>query len=205
MMLQVQISKKLSHFSLDVSFKVTDETVILFGPSGSGKTTILNCIAGLSVPDQGEILLNDTVLTKNHRSLVPAQKRRTGYVFQDYALFPHKTIVDNIRYGADDEYLVHHLLQMLNIHHLRSHYPQQISGGEKQRAALARALAAKPSVLLLDEPFSSLDETTKHHCQQELIRLKEEWKIPIILVTHDQKEAKQLGDRILQIEKGKLI
>ncbi|MCP3026885.1 ATP-binding cassette domain-containing protein [Halobacillus sp. A5] len=203
-MLNVQLEKKLSHFNLDITFQVNNETVILFGPSGSGKTTILNCIAGLSVPDQGNISLNNNLLTRNKQTLVPTQRRKTGYVFQDYALFPHKTIGDNIRYGSQDKLLIQHLLRILKIDHLVSKYPHQISGGEKQRTALARALAAKPSVLLLDEPFSSLDEKTKYNCQQELLRLKKEWMIPVVLVTHDRSEAEQLGDRILSLEKGKI-
>ncbi|GGF17149.1 ABC transporter [Halobacillus andaensis] len=203
-MLYVQLRKKLSHFTLDVDFQVGNETVILFGPSGSGKTTILNCIAGLDAPDQGKIELNKVVLTKDKQLITSTPKRQVGYVFQDYALFPHKTILENIKYGSSDDSLINHLLTILKIDHLRSQYPHQISGGEKQRLALARALAAKPDVLLLDEPFSSLDERTKYECHSELLRLKQEWNIPIILVTHDSKEAEQLGDRILSIEKGKL-
>ncbi|MFG6146715.1 ATP-binding cassette domain-containing protein [Halobacillus sp. B23F22_1] len=203
-MLHVQLRKKLSHFTLNVEFYAGNETVILFGRSGSGKTTILNCIAGLEVPDQGKIELHKAVLTKDKQLITPTQKRKAGYVFQDYALFPHKTILENIKYGSSDDYLINHLLTILKIDHLKSQYPHQISGGEKQRSALARALAAKPDILLLDEPFSSLDEKTRYECHSELLRLRQEWNIPIILVTHDRREAEHLGDRILSIEKGKL-
>ncbi|MFC7319951.1 ATP-binding cassette domain-containing protein [Halobacillus campisalis] len=203
-MLFVSIQKKLSHFQLQAAFQIKSETVILFGPSGSGKTTILNCIAGLTDPDTGEISLDDTILFKSKKNKLPIQKRQVGYVFQDYALFPHMTVRKNIEYGAYDSLVTQQLLNLLRIHHLADKYPRQISGGEKQRVALARALATKPGVLLLDEPFSSLDEETKNECYHHLNRLKKEWKIPILLVTHDKQEAKKLGDRILSIREGKL-
>lgn len=204
-MLTVQIEKELTHFTLDVDFKATSEIVVLFGPSGSGKTTILNCIAGLSTPDRGLLRYKDTVYFKGGKNLIPTRKRKVGYVFQDYALFPHMTVWKNIEYGLKDEQFAKQLMEELKITHLKNTYPRYISGGEKQRVALVRALATKPQILLLDEPFSALDTSTRKRSQQELLRIHQKWKIPILLVTHNEEEAKLLGDRILYIEGGKLI
>ncbi|WP_079529069.1 ATP-binding cassette domain-containing protein [Halobacillus hunanensis] len=203
-MLSLTIKKKLPHFTLNASFQAGNETVVMYGPSGSGKTTILNCIAGLTHPNEGEIKLNNRFLFHTNRNPLPVQKRKIGYLFQDYALFPHMTVYKNISYGATDDQLVNKLLEVVGIKHLTSKYPRQISGGEKQRVALARALATEPDLLLLDEPFSSLDQETKNQCYQELLRLRKLWEIPIILVTHDWEEAKKLADRILPIESGEL-
>ncbi|UOQ44718.1 ATP-binding cassette domain-containing protein [Halobacillus salinarum] len=203
-MLSVTIQKQLATISLDVSFQVDHEIVILFGPSGSGKTTTLNCIAGLTQPDQGKITLHDSVLYETEQKPLPIQKRRVGYLFQDYALFPHMTVLKNITYQTPYTEHTKQLVQMTGINHLLDKYPRQISGGEKQRVALVRALAAEPDLLLLDEPFSSLDEKTKHQCYEELLRLHQLWKIPVILVTHDETEARKLGNRILHLKQGKL-
>lgn len=204
-MLYVHIEKQLSHYPLDVEFSVAaDELVVLFGPSGSGKTTILNCIAGISHPDAGTIQLNDTVLFKNKKSFVPIQKRNIGYLFQDYALFPHMTVWKNIAYGMKNEYFARSLIKELRIEHLKSKYPSQISGGEKQRVALTRAIATEPRALLLDEPFSALDDDTREASQEELLRIHQLWQIPIILVTHSHTEAKKLGHRILNVREGRL-
>lgn len=204
-MLSVKLMKKLKNYSLDVSFKVHNEIVVLFGPSGAGKTTILNAIAGISNPDKGLIQLNDRVLFQTKRRAVPIQKRQIGYLFQDYSLFPHMTVEKNIQYGSKEEGLVYQLADVVGILHLLASYPHQISGGEKQRVALVRALATKPECLLLDEPFSALDEKTRVECQDELLRLHQTWKIPVIMVTHQKEEAEKLGDRILYMEEGKLL
>lgn len=204
-MLQLAITKKLKNFSIDAEFTVGAEIVVLFGPSGAGKTTILNCIAGLTNPDAGTITLNNRPLYRTREKPTPVQRRNIGYLFQDYALFPHMTVEKNIKYGMRDEELLQKLIKVIGIGHLLDSYPHQISGGEKQRVALIRALATKPEALLLDEPFSSLDDKTRLECQNELLRLHETWKIPIIMVTHDREEAERLGNRILRMEKGKLV
>jgi len=204
-LLSVTMTKKLKHFSIDVSFQVQNEIVVLFGPSGSGKTTILNAISGITNPDKGFIQLNDRTLFQTKRNALPVQKRQLGYLFQDYALFPHMTVNKNIKYGMSDTDLVKRLVDVVGIQPILESYPHQISGGEKQRVALVRALATKPEALLLDEPFSALDEKTRIDCQDELLRLHAEWNIPVIMVTHNEREAEKLGDRILHIEKGKLI
>ncbi|SFD70789.1 molybdate transport system ATP-binding protein [Lentibacillus persicus] len=204
-MLSINIQKNLQAFMLDVHFNVKSEIAVLFGPSGSGKTTVLNCIAGLTHPNVGQITLNQRDFFPKKGKPVPAAKRHIGYVFQDYALFPHMTVKKNIQYGLKDHHLMDRLTDMMGIDHLLDKYPHQISGGEKQRAALARALVTKPDALLLDEPFSSLDHETKTECQNELLELHKLWQIPVLLVTHDKEEASILGDRLLRIDKGKLV
>lgn len=210
-MLSVDITKKLHHFKLDIQFSIQNEIVVLFGPSGSGKTTILNNIAGLSHPDKGKIKLNDVTLFETKKKPIPVQKRKIGYLFQDYALFPHMTVEKNILYGVNNKEKKGHtevtlsLIKELGIEHLLSKYPKQISGGEKQRVALTRALATEPRLMLLDEPFSALDNTTRVQCHEQLITLHNKWEIPILLVTHNLAEAQKLGDRILFIEKGKFV
>lgn len=206
-MLEVKIKKKLQHFMLDVEFKAGNEIIVLFGPSGSGKTTILNNVAGLSHPDSGNIKLYDTVFFHSNKSLLPVQNRRIGYLFQDYALFPHMTVKKNILYGVKKmeqhaHAMIESIIDSLGIHHLLTKYPGQISGGEKQRVALARALATEPRLLMLDEPFSALDEKTRLQCHEQLLMLHKQWNIPVLLVTHNLEEAKKLGNRVLFIEKG---
>ncbi|RYG73371.1 ATP-binding cassette domain-containing protein [Lentibacillus lipolyticus] len=204
-MLSLNIQKRLKNFTLQIQLKAVGEIVVLTGPSGAGKTTILNCIAGLSQPDSGQILLNGRSLFQEGKKPLPVNKRRIGYLFQDYALFPHMTVWGNIKYGMKNEQLTKDLMEVAGIAHLLQDYPQQISGGEKQRVALVRALATEPEALLLDEPFSSLDSQTKMECRNELLRLHALWNIPILLVTHDKEEAKMLGNRILQIENGRFL
>lgn len=209
-MLKVHAKKKLAHFLLDVQFTVKDEIIVLFGPSGSGKTTILNMIAGLIHPDHGYITVNDTIFWQEGKKPLPVQKRKVGYLFQDYALFPHMTVEKNILYGVKEKGRKHTettltLMKELNIEHLLKKYPNQISGGEKQRVALTRALATEPNLLLLDEPFSALDHETRNLCHDQLLYLHDKWKIPIILVTHDLEEGKKLGNRIIFLEKGKIV
>jgi molybdate transport system ATP-binding protein len=204
-MLEVQIEKKLPHFLVDVNLTVEDEILVLVGPSGSGKTTILNAIAGLDHPDAGRIILNGQTFFCENEKPLPTQQRNIGYLFQDYALFPHMTVEKNIGYGVKKMSArepIEQLVNTLGINHLQRKYPHQISGGEKQRVALARALATEPSLLLLDEPLSALDSKTRLECQDELKRLHEIWKIPFIIVTHDMQEAEKLGDKIIFLESG---
>lgn len=203
-MLQVAMKKQLNHFELDVDFTIDAEIVAIFGPSGSGKTTILNCITGLVRPDDGEIQLKNKILFKKNKIHLSPQKRKIGYLFQDYALFPHLTVWKNIMYGAKSESLATDLMNELQIHHLREQYPHEISGGEKQRVALARALATEPDLLLLDEPFSALDEKTRHKAHAELKRIQDLWKIPVILITHQYDEAIKLATKILYLTEGQI-
>ena len=142
---------------------------------------------------------------------MPTRKRNIGYLFQDYALFPHMTVEKNILYGVKEKKykeipdFLQPVLEVLGISHLLSKYPHQTSGGEKQRIALARALATQPDLLLLDEPLSALDQRTRQECQEELLRLHQLWQIPFIMVTHDREEAEKLGDRLIFLDKGKIV
>ena len=203
-MLDVAFKKKLQYFSLEVEFTLGNEIMVLVGPSGSGKTTILNCIAGITDPDSGFIRYRDEDFFSEQHSL-PIQARGVGYVFQDYALFPHMTVWKNIKYGMKDEKLARQLMKEFQIDHLRDEYPQEISGGEKQRVAVVRALATKPRLLLLDEPFAALDDDTRRLGHLQLLELHEQWQIPMILVTHSKSEAKALGDIQYVVHQGKLV
>src|SRR5690625_6126536 len=140
-MLTVRIQKQLTHFTLHTQFQVDEEIVVLFGPSGSGKTTILNCIAGLTKPEDGSITLNDRTFFESGKTYIPTQGRNVGYLFQDYALFPHMTVWNNIIYGMRNEGLAKQFMNDLQIGHLKDQFPHQISGGEKQRVAITRAIA----------------------------------------------------------------
>ena len=211
-MLSANITKRLPGISIEVSFDFDRGILVIFGPSGSGKTTILNCIAGLREPDKGHISLDGRVFysSADHIS-TPARSRRIGYVFQDYALFPHLTVKDNIMYGIPSQckkgknYRIGTLdvLEMLKITHLQNRYPAQLSGGEKQRTALARALMVEPDILLLDEPLSALDHGNRKALQGELRELQRVWRIPFVLVTHSRKEMHALADEIIFLHKGK--
>jgi len=203
-MLDVHIEKQLAHFNLTVSLAARNEIIALFGPSGSGKTTILNAISGLTKPDRGHINLKGRRLFHKGKSM-PVHERKIGYLFQDYALFPHMTVWKNISYGMKSERFAKELMKELDIEHLAAQYPRNISGGEKQRVALARALATEPDLLLLDEPFSALDEKTRVRAHDELRRIHQLWHIPVILVTHQHEEAEKLADVIYYLEQGQVI
>lgn len=170
------------------------------GPSGIGKTTILNMIAGLKKPDDGMIQINDRVLTETEKHIdIKIQQRQIGYLFQDYQLFPHLTVKQNITFMTSSSEHIDNLLETLNIKHLMNHYPITLSGGEAQRVALARALSIKPDLILLDEPFSSLDDQTKRKSIALVRKIFNEWQIPIIFVTHSNEEAKELADEMIMI------
>lgn len=206
-MLNVEFRKQLEQIEMEIQFQMGKEILALVGSSGSGKTTLLNCIAGIIHPDSGGISLNGMDFYKSGKKPLKIQKRRVGYLFQDYALFPHFTAEQNILYGTsrhDDLSHINELTVILGISGILSKYPHQISGGEKQRVGLARALAAKPNLLLLDEPFSALDDDTRNCCQNELRRIHDLWDIPIIFVTHRKADAQKLANRVIRIEKGRM-
>lgn len=211
-MLRAEIKKKLPDMTVDVELSFNDGILVLFGPSGAGKTTILNCIAGLQRPDSGIISLGDKVFYSSvDGTNIPARNRKIGYVFQDYALFPHMTVKDNAVYGIpsrckkDKGYrmTVLDVMEMLKITHLQDRFPGQLSGGEKQRVALARALMVEPDLLLLDEPLSALDFTTRKMLQAELKQLQKIWQIPFVLVTHSRKEMRILADEVVFLDQGR--
>lgn len=210
-MLEVQIYKKLAEFDLDISFQVNDNILGLMGASGSGKSMTLKCIAGIEMPDQGRIVLNGCVLFDSEKKInVPIQKRNVGYMFQSYALFPNMNVYENISVGLrarkvkDVDIVVQKVMQQFRIFELASRYPKQLSGGQRQRVALARLMAYEPDVLLLDEPFSALDEDLKKDLLQEL---KSEFQIskPVIFVSHDKEEVNYLCDLKYKIKQGEII
>lgn len=171
------------------------------GVSGIGKTTLLNVIAGICNPDYGKIEINGRVLTDTEQQRhVPIRERHIGYLFQDYQLFPHMTVLDNITFMTRLNTHIADLMKHLNIEHLKHVYPERCSGGEKQRVALARALSMRPEILLLDEPFSSLDEGTRKESMDLVKQVFDEWHIPIIFVTHSKWEVDTLADEVIVIE-----
>ena len=206
MELRIDIKKNLHYFDLDVSFVCPKERMlVLIGPSGGGKTTIIRIIAGLDKPDEGSIVYNGKRwLDVKNSIFIPPQKRRLGYVFQDYTLFPHLNVYGNVAFPSQDKKDVDELLRLFGIRHLRNRKPYEISGGERQRCAICQALARKPQVLLLDEPFSALDVITRRILRDELKALKGTLSVPIVYVTHDVNEALFLADDILPIVEGKI-
>jgi len=203
-MLKCNIEKKLNHFVLNAEFIVENQILCIMGESGSGKTSILNSIAGLLTPDKGEIILDDNILFSDKINLKP-QERNIGYVFQDYALFPNMSVKDNIFFMNPDKNYTNSLIEKLGIEYLLRNFPNTLSGGEKQKVSIVRALANKPRLLLMDEPFSSIDEKFKNKFYEELIEIKKSLDIPIIMVTHNRYEAEILSDRLIFIDKGKIV
>src|ERR1700691_2466890 len=199
-------------FSLDVGFRAEPGFAIIFGPSGSGKTTLLDCVAGLATPDAGRIAAGERVLfDAASRFNTPVAKRGVGYVLQDLALFPHLTVEQNTEYGlvllprSVRRQRAAEMLQEFRIEHLRQQRPAEISGGERQRVALARTLVTDPCVLLLDEPLAALDATTKSKILDDLRRWNQAHRIPILYVTHSREEVLALGERVLVLDQGRII
>ncbi|WP_253766461.1 ABC transporter ATP-binding protein [Goodfellowiella coeruleoviolacea] len=193
----------------EVDLTVTrGQFVALLGPSGCGKTTTLRMIAGYLQPTSGTILLEGRDATR-----LPPERRNIGMVFQSYALFPHMTVAKNVAFGlqmrkvpaAQIRTRVHEALDLVGLAHLADRRPQQLSGGQQQRVALARAIAARPAVLLLDEPLSNLDARLRVQMRQELLRIQRETGITAILVTHDQEEALELADSMVILDRGRVV
>ncbi|HJQ24374.1 MAG TPA: molybdenum ABC transporter ATP-binding protein [Blastocatellia bacterium] len=222
-MLSVKIKKRLSHdgkskageadgFLLDVTFTAPPGVTILFGASGSGKTTTLKSIAGLLRPDAGHIQIGEQVLFDSERAIdLPIRRRGVGYVFQNLALFPHLSARENVEFGmtgrdrrARREQAMA-LLRAFHVAHTAERQPRQISGGEAQRVAFARALASGPRLLLLDEPLSAIDEVTKLAIISDLKSLNRELRLPVIYVTHSREEAMTLGERVIVFERGRIV
>jgi molybdate transport system ATP-binding protein len=198
-------------FSMHCSFDTGSEFSVLFGCSGSGKTTALRCIAGLEKPDAGTVRINDKLYFDSKKKVnLPPQKRKIGYMFQENALFPHMNVRQNIEFGlkglssTDKSNRVDEMLSLAGIEELEFSYPDELSGGQKQKVALARALAPDPEVLLLDEPFSSLDTVIRLKLRKELRMIQKKLGIPVIFITHDPVEAFTMADRMVVFDNGKV-
>ena len=213
MKLSVDLQKRLSpNFALDVKFAIPLGVTMLFGASGSGKTTLLRCVAGLIRPDSGQIKIGDQILfDSNARVDVPVRERKLGFLFQNLALFPHLSVVKNIEYGlvgldrTHAQQRTEDILKSFRISGVRNHKPSEISGGERQRVALARALVTDPHVLMLDEPLSALDYPTQSQIIQDLRAWNAARNVPILYVTHSQREVFALGERVIGLENGKIL
>ena len=199
-------------FSLDVDFSAPTGFTILFGASGAGKTTLLNCVAGLITPDSGTIAVGERVFfDAQSRINLPVAQRRVGYVFQNLALFPHFTVQANVAYGLDRigaqerKRRVASVLEAFRIAPLATRRPREISGGERQRVALARSLVTDPCILLLDEPLAALDQPTKSRILDDLRVWNEAHRIPILYVTHSRDEVFALGEQVLVLDHGRMV
>jgi molybdenum ABC transporter ATP-binding protein len=214
-MLSVQVKKKLREFELEIGFEVRPaETLVIIGPSGCGKTTTLNMVAGLMDPDEGRLALGNRVLWDGSNGAnVPAEQRNVGYVFQEFALFPHMTVAENVAYGlrarkrpkAEIPGRVTDVLKLVGVEELRDRRPVALSGGERQRVALARAVACDAEILLLDEPLGSLDAQTRNRVRGELKSLLQVVGRIAIMVTHDYIDALTFGDQICVLDRGKVL
>jgi len=218
-MIEFHLKKTLSDFSVDIEFSnpsraikttAVDQLTVLFGPSGTGKSLTLNMIAGIITPDDGYIRLNgDELFNKKKGVNVPIRKRKIGYVFQEYSLFPHLNVYENIAFGInnkiDSRKKVSELLNLFRLNGKEDRYPRELSGGQRQRVAIARTIASDPRLLLLDEPLSALDERIREKLQQDLLKLKSILSIPIIYVTHNLQEAFTLADHIIILNDGRIV
>ena len=213
MSLEVKIKKKLKEFTLESELHVETGCTGLMGPSGSGKSITLKCIAGVKTADSGRIILDGRVLYDSEKKInLSPQKRKIGYLFQGYALFPNMTIEENIKTGLKAKKLpkdeikqkANDMMKRFHIEELAKRYPRQISGGQKQRTALARMLACEPEVILMDEPFSALDEYLREQMQDELSNMLTMLNKPAILVSHSSKEVENLCDKKYHIQRGHL-
>lgn len=208
-MIEVDIYKDFGSFKLDVAFKSTDEVLGILGPSGSGKSLTLKCISGIIKPDRGRIILNDRVLFDSERNInLKAQDRKIGYLFQDYALFPNMSVYENIKTGirdknADFKNIINKKLEEMNLTSVKDNKIYQISGGEKQRTALARILVNDADLLLLDEPYSAIDEYLRWKIEIDIKDTIEKYKIPTVFVSHNMDEVYRMCDSLVTINKGK--
>jgi ABC-type sulfate/molybdate transport systems ATPase subunit len=210
--LEVEIVKKLAEFTLDVAFRAPETPLSILGASGAGKTMLLRCIAGIDNPDRGRIALGDRVLFDSKKGVaLPARERRVGVLFQNYALFPHRTAAENLAFGivgddrANRDGKVAALVSRMHLEGLERRYPRQLSGGEQQRVALGRALATEPEALLLDEPLAALDTHLRSQVEIQLQDTFSAYRRPTLLVTHNIEEAYRLGEALLVLARGHVV
>ena len=220
MMWDIDFSKQLRHgdssFDLRVAFQSGAQRLVLFGPSGAGKSQALNVIAGLVRPDGGHVRVAGRTLFSSAQGVnLSPQKRRLAFVFQDYALFPHLSVRQNIAFARRTgwtnpprgvrHHAVDHWIETFHLQSVADHHPHQVSGGQRQRTALARALVNNPTALLLDEPFSALDKGLRQHLREDLARLQRELKIPMLMITHDDDDVRLLADEVVQLRAGRVV
>lgn len=210
-MLRVDVEKQLGEFSLSASFASEGRVTGLFGASGAGKSSLINMIAGLLRPDRGTIVIDGETVDDTAAGMhVPTWRRRIGYVFQDARLFPHLNVAQNLDYGRRMNRLVAdpaqhtRVVDLLDIGALLDRRPGKLSGGERQRVALGRALLSKPRLLLLDEPLGALDEARKLEILPYLVRLRDEANVPMVYVSHDVAELRQLATQIVMLRQGRV-
>jgi molybdate transport system ATP-binding protein len=211
-MLRVDVSKALGDTTIEAAFHSEGGVTALFGPSGAGKTSIINMIAGLLRPDRGRIEVDGETLDDTERRIhVPAHRRRIGYVFQEARLFPHLSVAQNLDYGrrmnglSFNEADQARIVQLLDLESLLQRRPGKLSGGEKQRVALGRALLSRPRLLLLDEPLGSLDDERKAEILPYLTRLRDQAGVPMVYVSHDADEVRQLATQVVRLQGGKIV
>ena len=213
--LQLTLPSPDRSFELDVDFSTTAQRTALIGPSGSGKSTLLQAIAGLLPQARGRVRIGEQVLLDTPRGIDrPARARRVGVVFQDYALFPHMTVEQNLQFGlrrlgrradAGHGQRVEALIRQFDLASLRGGLPRNLSGGQRQRVALARALAIEPRLLLLDEPLSALDSPLRRRLRRELAEMLERVQVPTLLVTHDPQDVEALAQEVICIDDGRIV
>lgn len=209
MALFVDITKKLEHFTLRVQMSTKNMGVVgILGASGCGKSMTLRCIAGIEIPDSGKIILNGRVLYDSEKKIcLPPQERKVGYLFQQYALFPHMTVRQNLEIVAGvakTENEIAKYLALLHIEEIVNSYPEKLSGGQKQRVAMARMLLTKPELVLLDEPFSALDNYLKETLELEIMQLFQKLSVESIMVTHSREEAYRICTYLSIFERGQV-
>lgn len=211
MSLYIDVEKKLKNFNLKIKFDVDDESLALFGKSGSGKSMTLKMIAGIEKPDRGKIILNGRTLYDSFRNIfVKTEDRNVGLMLQNFGLFPNMTVEKNIYLGSkrrklqNPELEVNKLIEKFHLSHIRTSYPREISGGEKQRTALARTMISNPEIIMLDEPFSSLDNYLKFRMENSVREAISEYDKTFIIVTHDSEVCYRLSDKICLMKNGEI-
>ncbi len=220
MIWDITFAKRLRHgssvFELRVAFQSDAQRLVLFGPSGAGKTQTLKVIAGLTRPDSGHVRIAGRTLVACAQGVcLSPQQRRLAYVFQDYALFPHLSVRQNIAFARRGGWInpprgvrhrsVDHWIEAFHLQSVADHHPHQISGGQRQRTALARALVNEPRALLLDEPFAALDKALRRRLREDLARLQRELGIPMLMITHDEDDVRLLADEVVHLHAGRIV